>query len=184
MNINSLRHCVLLGTVLIGLSLSLPAAAQSHGGGGSHGSGGGSHVGGGSRGGGGGSHVGGGSRGGGGGSRVGGGPHVGGGWHGGGPRWWGLGLGLSLGWDAAYFGNPYFDYPYPEYYYPYSQSTVIVEPSSLPMSPQGTTVVAPPNSPSTSNWYYCDSAKGYYPYVTQCPEPWRMVPAVPPGPVR
>lgn len=167
MNINSLKHRVLLGMVLIGVSLSLSAAPQSHGGGGGHGGSGGSHSGGG--------HGGGGWHGGGG--------HGGGSWHGGGPVWWGLGLGLGLGWEAAYFGYPYLDYPYTGYYYPYIPPTLIVPPSQT-ISPQEAMVVAPPNSPAASNWYYCDSSKGYYPYVTQCSEPWRMVPSVPPGPVR
>lgn len=58
--------------------------------------------------------------------------------------------------------------------------------------PGGYEVVAPPPeaaAPSagappaaaTGTWYYCDSAKGYYPYVSQCPEGWRSVPATPPG---
>jgi hypothetical protein len=158
MNINSLKHRVLLGMILISSSLSLPAAAQHHGSGGGH-SGGGGHVGGG---------------------HVGGGGHGGVGWqggHGGGYGWWGLGLGLGLGWEAAFIGNPYLDYPY-------TPPTVIFEPPSQPLAPQGTMVVAPPNSPPTSIWYYCDSFKSYYPYVTQCPEQWRMVPAVPPEPAR
>lgn len=30
-------------------------------------------------------------------------------------------------------------------------------------------------SVKAESWYYCDSAKAYYPYVTGCPEPWREV---------
>ena len=105
---------------------------------------------------------------------------------GGSPGWWGLGLGLGLGigLDSAYFGNPYIDYSYPSYYYPESPPVVIVGPPSQIISPDGTTVVTPTNPPPVANWYYCDSAKGYYPNVTQCPEPWRVVPAVPPAPAR
>src|SRR6266850_127520 len=33
---------------------------------------------------------------------------------------------------------------------------------------------------SAGNWYYCESAKAYYPYVTECKEGWRSVPATPP----
>jgi len=67
-------------------------------------------------------------------------------------------------------------------------------------TPGGYAVVAPPIDPSVAppplaaaalaqpqaapapagNWYYCDSAKSYYPYVSQCPEGWRAVPATPP----
>ena len=42
---------------------------------------------------------------------------------------------------------------------------------------------APPAAPSTQStgmWYYCDSARGYYPYVPECKEGWRPVPANPP----
>lgn len=38
---------------------------------------------------------------------------------------------------------------------------------------------APPQAPGT--WYYCDSAKLYYPYVAECKEGWRAVPATPPA---
>ncbi|CAD0264930.1 hypothetical protein [Pseudomonas veronii] len=104
------------------------------------------------------------------------GPHGGG--HGGGPGWWGFGLGLGLGWEAARISTPYYYptypvyyYPAPTYYYPASPPTVVVEPQPVTAAP--------------SAWYYCDSAKGYYPSVRQCPEGWRMVPATPPpGPIR
>jgi hypothetical protein len=34
---------------------------------------------------------------------------------------------------------------------------------------------------TSGTWYYCDSARGYYPHVQTCNEPWRPVPgAVPP----
>lgn len=43
---------------------------------------------------------------------------------------------------------------------------------------------APPASPATQSaggaWYYCDSARAYYPYVSECKEGWRPVPANPP----
>jgi hypothetical protein len=40
------------------------------------------------------------------------------------------------------------------------------------------TQTQPPPAPAT--WYYCDSAKTYYPYVSECREGWRTVPATPP----
>ena len=47
---------------------------------------------------------------------------------------------------------------------------------------------APPPAPAPSGapqqaagtWYYCDSAKAYYPYVAECKKGWRAVPATPP----
>ncbi|MGB5079889.1 MAG: DUF6515 family protein [Burkholderiales bacterium] len=45
--------------------------------------------------------------------------------------------------------------------------------------PQGAAPGAEPQS-SVGTWYYCDSAKAYYPYVAECKEGWRTVPAAPP----
>ena len=60
--------------------------------------------------------------------------------------------------------------------------------------PEGYAVAQPPLDPSVApppqaavapapagNWYYCDSAKAYYPNVSQCAEGWRTVPATPPS---
>jgi hypothetical protein len=120
------------------------------------------------------------------GGRGGSGWHGGGGWHGDDLGWWGLGLGLGLGWEAAYLANPYPHpyYPYPVYTYPYSPPAVIVEPSSPPMPFQPMAPVNPPNYAAASNWYFCESVRGYYPYVPQCPEGWRLVAATPPDAVR
>jgi len=39
----------------------------------------------------------------------------------------------------------------------------------------------PGGAPSASaTWYYCESSKTYYPYVSECKEGWRAVPATPP----
>ncbi len=43
----------------------------------------------------------------------------------------------------------------------------------------------PPSAPQVApaapaSWYYCESAKAYYPYVSECREGWRAVPAAPP----
>jgi len=108
-----------------------------------------------------------------------------------GPFWWGIGLGLGLGWEAARIPGPYYYpaypvyyYPAPIYYYPAYPPTVIIDSPPAMIPPGGTTRAAPPAAQSPPNWYYCDSAKGYYPYVRQCPEAWRMVPAIPPGRIR
>jgi hypothetical protein len=121
----------------------------------------------------------------------------GGGWHGGrgsGSEWWGLGMGLGFGWGIANRVEPYpYGYPYayysdPAYYYSYRgpypgyeqryRLAPLVEPPADRQYAPGQ-VLAP-----AGNWYYCDSARGYYPYVTQCPEAWRAVSAVPPGPTQ
>ena len=54
-------------------------------------------------------------------------------------------------------------------------------PAGAPV-PQAPPAPAPaPAAPTPSGtWYYCESAKGYYPYVLECKEGWRQVPATPP----
>lgn len=109
------------------------------------------------------------------------------GWRGWGWGWGGFGLGLGAG---ALLASPYYDpYPWGGYYVPAYPTAAVVTtmPASPPVSPQGTTYLgngsgsAPPQG---NSWFYCDSAKAYYPYVKHCPEPWREVPATPPGPVQ
>jgi hypothetical protein len=79
-----------------------------------------------------------------------------------------------LGWWWVVAGLWYF-YPqrvagYPD---PYTPPPVVVVQPTAPAAPS-----APPPS---QYWYYCDAAKGYYPYVPSCPAGWRMVPASPLG---
>ncbi len=51
-------------------------------------------------------------------------------------------------------------------------------PASAPYPP----VASAPSAPVSSGvWYYCESARAYYPYVAQCSEGWRQVPAAPPS---
>jgi hypothetical protein len=53
---------------------------------------------------------------------------------------------------------------------------------ALPLAPPAPQT-APPAGASTQStaemWYYCDSARAYYPYVPECKEGWRPVPANP-----
>ncbi|WP_374482734.1 hypothetical protein [Zoogloea sp.] len=68
-------------------------------------------------------------------------------------------------------GATWLFYPQPIYPYP----PVVVQQSPEPV------VVQPAPQPVAQNWYYCDSAKAYYPYVQSCAEGWRSVPATPPA---
>ncbi len=54
-----------------------------------------------------------------------------------------------------------------------------VDEASAPTAspPQPATGAAPSAS---ATWYYCESSKTYYPYVSECKEGWRAVPATPP----
>ena len=75
-------------------------------------------------------------------------------------------------------------YP-PTYYYPPYYPPVVVErqvpqvyieqPQMEPPPP------APTAAPQVNYWYFCASAKGYYPYVKECPGGWQRVLPQPPG---
>jgi len=102
-------------------------------------------------------------------------------WYGGRFGWW---------WEV---GGVWYFYPEPIYPYPtYIASEVVIEPAPPPVvvvapppapppPPPPVVVAAPPlpqpGAPPPQFWYYCDSAGGYYPYVANCPEAWRPVPA-------
>jgi hypothetical protein len=45
------------------------------------------------------------------------------------------------------------------------------------VQPQAAPVQAAPAAPAS--YYYCDNPGGYYPYVQNCSQPWRQVPAIP-----
>ena len=86
---------------------------------------------------------------------------------------------------GVWVGGPVY-YPYPvapaPYYY-YPPPPVVVQPSPpVQYVEQGQQPVADPGAPAQQPgmWYYCDSAKAYYPYVKQCAGAWRPVPATPP----
>lgn len=98
----------------------------------------------------------------------------------GGPYWWG----------PRYYAYPYSYYPY-AYYPPPSYSYTV--PSSPPVyiergddnQPQSTAPAEPSGPASGAQWwYFCNSPRGAYPYVRECPGGWEKVPAVPPGQAR
>jgi hypothetical protein len=75
--------------------------------------------------------------------------------------WWVVG--------SMWYFYPYAVYPYPD---PYTPPVVVVQ--------QGTPPAQAPPAP-VQYWYYCESAKSYYPYVPSCPGGWKTVPATPQG---
>jgi hypothetical protein len=94
-----------------------------------------------------------------------------------------FGPGLYWGWPYFYgwpyygysYGYPYvYDYAYPNYTYAYpAQPEYYVEPA-----PQGAS-----SATTQTYWYYCTEPKGYYPYVTNCTQPWlRVLPPDAAGP--
>ena len=99
----------------------------------------------------------------------------------------GVGPALWWGWGPYpywYYPPPYYVYPTPDYVYP--TPVVAQEPStyiqqSAPAAPAPPSPVAAPPAPPAppapeSYWYYCPSARNYYPMVQTCPEPWVKVP--------
>ena len=60
--------------------------------------------------------------------------------------------------------GPWWYYPPPYYYYPPPQVVVEAAP-----------VIVEEQQPQ-SYWYYCPSARAYYPTAPTCPEPWIKVP--------
>jgi len=113
-------------------------------------------------------------------------------WRGG--RWYHGYYGGHLGWwwvvGGVYYWYPAAVYPYPD---PYSPPAAMVMPGA-PVAPgvaMPDTGASPPGAPpappvaqatppgAPQLWYYCDSAKTYYPYVPSCPSGWRPVPAQP-----
>jgi hypothetical protein len=86
-------------------------------------------------------------------------------------------IGVGPWWGPRFY--PYYASPYPYYwpyyypYYAYPGPVVVREPTvyvqqSAPVEP------APAPEPS-AYWYYCQSAKAYYPNVPSCPEAWIKV---------
>jgi hypothetical protein len=66
-----------------------------------------------------------------------------------------LGVPLGLGWPG-----------YPYGYYPYPAPPVVVQQAPVYVQPQ---------QEEAYYWYYCQSPKGYYPYVNNCPAGWMKV---------
>lgn len=115
--------------------------------------------------------------------------HGRGGGHGGGGGWWFPALlGGALIYDITrphyYQPDPYPYYqPAPVYYQPapvYVQPPQQVYVQPAPTYQQQQPSYAPPTA-AAQTWYYCSSAKGYYPYVRVCPGGWEQVPAMPPA---
>ena len=85
-----------------------------------------------------------------------------------------VGVGFGFGypywggpfWSPWYYPPPYYHYPAPAYYVP-AQPITYIEQSSTQAAEQG------------GWWYYCDTARGYYPYVKECPSGWQRVSPTP-----
>lgn len=87
-------------------------------------------------------------------------------WHGG-PH---VGVFISPYW-APYWGPAYYPPYYYRPYYAYPQ----------PEPPQTYIEQEAPAAPVSNYWYYCPTAKAYYPYVKRCSVPWQKVVPTPPN---
>ena len=98
-------------------------------------------------------------------------------WRGG--RWYRGPHAGRLGWwwivGGAWYFYPQPAYPYPDPYIP----PVALAPQIVVPAPAAPVAAPPPGPAAPSNWYLCDSPRGYYPYVPECPAGWHMVPAQP-----
>jgi len=111
-------------------------------------------------------------------------------------------FGISLGfpiYGPGYYPAPYYAYPAPPYAYPapaytypapayaypapaYAYPGAAIGSSSTPVYvDQGAAQAAPAPAQAQADWFYCPAAKGYYPYVNECPAGWQRVPAQPPS---
>jgi len=97
--------------------------------------------------------------------------------------WFHSGVWFQPAYSTVYIGGVPYYYANDVYYIQQPGGYAVAEPlmvaSQSPPPPAAAPgSAAPPSSPGT--WYYCASAKAYYPYVTECKEGWRSVPATPP----
>ena len=86
-------------------------------------------------------------------------------------------VGVGFGFGYPYWGpwgpwGPWY-YP-PPYYYP---SPVVVRSEPVTYIEQGSPQVTEQRGGNW--WYYCDTTKGYYPYVKECPAGWQRVSPTP-----
>src|SRR6266436_442390 len=95
-------------------------------------------------------------------------------WRGGGHGRVFIGVGPAFWWGAPYpwYYPPYYAYaPYAYAPYAYAPPPVIVQ--EPPVYPEAAPA---PDSPPQAYWYYCPSARSYYPTAPTCPEVWVKVP--------
>jgi hypothetical protein len=92
---------------------------------------------------------------------------------------------LPPAYTTVYMGGVPYYYANDVYYAAGPGGYVVAQP---PMDPSAAAAPAQPPvaapaapSPAPGTWYYCDSTKTYYPYVQECKEGWRAVPATPPA---
>lgn len=96
----------------------------------------------------------------------------------------------GYGWGPGYWGPRYRYLPppliaYDEYDpYFYGPPVVVHRPDPPEYIERDPPAVDPALAEPPAWWYWCPSAKAYYPYVKQCPGGWQRVPPQPTPPER
>jgi hypothetical protein len=76
---------------------------------------------------------------------------------------------------AAPHHRPHYGHPHHHRHRHFFGSAVIAAPLVVPAYRYY--YAPPPPAYASGYWHYCESAGAYYPYVADCPEGWRLVPA-------
>jgi hypothetical protein len=89
-------------------------------------------------------------------------------------------VGVGFGFGYPYWGGPWGPWgPWGYPYYPPVQTIVVpAQPVTYIEQPAASTPAATTAAPDRW-WYYCDSSRGYYPYVKECPAGWQRVAPAP-----
>lgn len=96
-----------------------------------------------------------------------------------------VGIGFYFGAPYSYRYVPYPYYaPYPYYppyaYYPPAVITQADPPVYIEQNSQENATPQATAPQSNNYWYHCDKPEGYYPYIKECANGWKPVPATPP----
>jgi hypothetical protein len=92
---------------------------------------------------------------------------------------WHHGPRVSLGFTFGPYWGPYWGpawYPAPMYYPP---AVVVASPPPGPV--QYVERSDQQQALPSGYWYYCETSRGYYPYVKECPSGWKAVSPTPPS---
>jgi hypothetical protein len=91
---------------------------------------------------------------------------------------------LPPGYTIVYSGGVPYYYANDVYYMQQPTGYEVVSPPAVATQAAPVAAAQPPavtpGAQAPGVWYYCESTKGYYPYVAQCAEGWKTVPASPP----
>ncbi|MBV8030492.1 MAG: hypothetical protein JO035_03180, partial [Betaproteobacteria bacterium] len=88
---------------------------------------------------------------------------------------------LPPSYTTVYVGGVPYYYANDVYYASAPGGYVVAQPPMDPSQAMAPAPAAPAPAPGPAasapgNWYFCESQKNYYPYVTQCAEGWKTVP--------